>query len=142
MNFLSLSSSFSFCWQMIDVWLDGVSFLFPFLLETDFCVQRRFLLYFLMSKIILLVNFGIITGPKICWISNSYKAWLGEGDPINIFNKLFRAVLNNCRKFEDIIFDIFEDMTFYSRCIIFRTPGIINGLCSNELEILLRKLSN
>ena len=34
------------------------------------------------------------------------------GNPIKLFCKLFQPVLNYCRKFEDLKFDIFEDMTF------------------------------
>ena len=33
-------------------------------------------------------------------------------------------MLHYCRKFEDVKFNIFEDMTFQSRCIFFGTPGI------------------
>ena len=83
-----------------------------FLSETDFCIGRLnksfkiFILHFLLPKIILLVIFGTITGLKICWVSNSYKNWMGEDYFIKIFNTLFRDVLDYCRKFEDIILKI------------------------------------
>ena len=33
-------------------------------------------------------------------------------------------MLNYCRKFEDVKFNIFEDMTLLSQCIFIGTPGI------------------
>ena len=42
---------------------------------------------------------------------------MGWGDEIKFFNTLFQPMLNYCRKFEDVKFNIFEDMILQSRCI-------------------------
>ena len=51
---------------------------------------------------------------------------MGWGDHIKSFSTLFQPMLNYCRKYEDVKFNIFEDMTMSSRCILFRTPGIFS----------------
>ena len=49
--------------------------------------------------------------------------WIGYSDFIKTFNTLLRAVLNCCRKFEDIRFNILEDMTL-------KSPGMYHYLLS------------
>ena len=78
--------------------------------KTNFCIKtmnssQNILLLSLMSKTILLVVFGIITGLKICWFSNISRFSIKWGNPINSFNTLFQPMLNYCRKFGE--FDYF-----------------------------------
>ena len=79
------------------------------------------LLHFSMPKTILHVNFGIITWLKICWFSNISRISLEWGSHIKSFNTLFKPIINYCRQFEDVKFNIFEDMTYWSRCIFWDT---------------------
>ena len=47
---------------------------------------------------------------------------MGWGNHIESFSTLFQPVLNYCGKFEDVKFNIFEDMTLKSRCIVLGHP--------------------
>ena len=65
----------------------------------------------LMPKNLMLVIFGIITGLKMCWFSNMSRTLIEWGNHIKSFNTLSQPMLNYCRKFEDVKFNIFEDAT-------------------------------
>ena len=56
-------------------------------------------------------NFRYHYGTQICLISNTSIIPMEWGNHIKSFNTLFQPMLNYCRKFEDINFNIFEDMT-------------------------------
>ena len=86
--------------------------------------SRNIFLHSLMSKTILLVIFGIITGLKICWYSNISRISTEWRNHIKSLDTIFQPMLNKCRKSEDVKFNIFEDMTLSSLCIFLGTPGI------------------
>ena len=46
--------------------------------------------------------FGIITGLKICYFSNTCIVWMVWGDHIKSFSTIFQHMLNYCRKFQNV----------------------------------------
>ena len=63
------------------------------------------------------------------------------GNPIKSFNTLFQPMLNYCRKFEDVISNIFEYIRLQSWCIFFGTPVIVHNssmLCEEYSESMFR----
>ena len=90
-------------------------------MESNFCVQRsevlsKYTLHVIMFKTILLAIFNLLRGSKFADFQISAEFPWNEVMTSNFSIHLCQPILNYCRKFEDIKFNIFEDMTLQSQC--------------------------
>ena len=95
-------------------------------MHKDYKVLSKYPFTFSNVKTYLACNFRYFYGAQNLLIFKYEQNFNEMRYHIRYSITLFQPMLNYCRKYEDVKFNIFEDMTMSSRCILFRTPGIFS----------------